>query len=232
MKTVFVADSHLKGLHDPCQASVVEFVDGLSGLDTLVILGDFFENWPGENVVALAQYQPVLRSLERLKHRGVKIVYVEGNHDYFMGGFFTQTLGAEVCPEVYEATIDGRRICAVHGDTVSMTLLYRLWRGLLRSGLGRFIVRAMGPEFAWSLGIRLSNKSRSYSGRGSAVDEAIRRFAETRLASGFDAVVSAHSHRSGVHGIGSGVYANPGSLRDALSHLVLEDGVFRVVKSA
>jgi len=231
MKTVFVADSHLKGLDDPCQASVAGFIDGLSGVDTFVVLGDFFENWPGENVVALAQYKPVLRSLERLAQRGVKIAYVEGNHDYFMGGFFTQTLGAQVCAEVYEAVIDGRRIYAVHGDTVKMTVLYRLWRGLLRSGLGRFIVRAMGPDMAWSLGLRLSNKSRSYSGKGTAVDEAIMRFAQAKIDAGVDAVVSAHSHRSGVHRIGSGVYANPGSLRDALSHLVLEDGVFRVVKA-
>jgi len=232
MKTIFVADSHLKGLGDPCQSSVVEFLDGLSGVDALVILGDFFENWPGENRVALNEYAPVLSALGRLRQRGVKLVYVEGNHDFSMGPFFTRTLEATVCEEVYEAQMDGKRIIAVHGDTVEMTLLYRLWRALLRSWLGRLIMRAMGPDFAWSLGLRLSNKSRSYSGRGSAVDDALKRFAGERLKAGFDAVVSAHSHRAGVCELGTGVYANPGSLRDSLSHLVFEDGLFRVVRGA
>lgn len=230
MKTVFVADSHLKGLDDPCQASVAGFIDGLSGIDTFVILGDFFENWPGENAVGLAQYQPVLRSLVRLKERGVKIVYVEGNHDFFMGRFFTQTLGAQVCSDVYEATIDGRCIYAVHGDAISMTLIYRFWRGFLRSRLCRLIVRAMGPDIAWSLGIKMSHKSRRYSGKGVEVDAAIMQFAQAKIDAGVDVVVSAHSHQAGVHHIGAGVYANPGSLRDSMSHLVMEDGVFRTVR--
>lgn len=230
MKTVFVADSHLKGLDDPCQASVVGFIDGLSGIDTFIILGDFFENWPGENRVALEQYQPVLSSLVRLKERGVKLVYVEGNHDFHIGRFFTQTLGAEVRTEVYEAAIDGRRIYAAHGDTISMTLSYRLWRWFLRSSVAGFIIRAMGPERAWRLGLEMSSGSRRYSNNGKEVDAAIMRFAKAKIDAGIDAVVSAHSHQSGVHKIGNGVYANPGSLRDAMNHLILEDGVFRIVR--
>ncbi|OGQ58227.1 MAG: hypothetical protein A3J24_01295, partial [Deltaproteobacteria bacterium RIFCSPLOWO2_02_FULL_53_8] len=209
MKTVFIADAHLKGLDDPCQASVAGFIDGLSGIDALVILGDFFENWPGENVVALRQYEPVLSALVRLKEQGAEIVYVEGNHDFFMGGFFTQTLGAWVCPDAYEAAIDGRRIYAVHGDAISMTLIYRLWRGFLRSGLCRLIVAAMGPDIAWSLGIKLAHRSRTYSGNGMAVDAAIMSFAQTKIDAGVNIVVSAHSHQAGVHQIGGGVYANP-----------------------
>lgn len=230
MKTVFVADSHLKGLDDACQGAVVGFIDGLTGLDTLVILGDFFENWPGENRVALVQYQPVLRSLVRLKDKGVKIVYVEGNHDFHIGRFFTQTIGALVCADVYETTIDGRRIYASHGDTISMTLIYRLWRGFLRSGICRLIVRAMGPDMAWWLGLKMSHKSRRHNNKGMEVDAAIMRFAQARIDAGFDAVVSAHSHQPGVHQIGTGVYANPGSLRDAMSHIVMEDGVLRIVR--
>ena len=47
MNIVFVADAHLKGLDDPNQASLVEFFDGLDGVDLLVILGDLFDCWGG-----------------------------------------------------------------------------------------------------------------------------------------------------------------------------------------
>ena len=231
MKIVFIADAHLKGLGDPNQESLVKFLDGLSGVDKLVILGDLFDFWTGFNEVVYYHYLPVLTSLMGLKGRGTEIVYLEGNHDFSMGGFFTGNLGASVCPEHCELEVEGRSFYLAHGDTVRMSAGYRLWRGFLRSGVFRLITRVTPPGVVWKVAGFLSGRSRKYNKRGSFIDRRFEKFAEHRIAGGADCVVLGHSHVPGVHeettGGRRGLYANPGSWLDS-SYLVYDMGEFRV----
>lgn len=228
MKTVFLADAHLKGAEDPHQGAVAGFLDGLDGIDTLVILGDFFELWTGTNAVVCEEYGPVLQALQRLRDRGVKLVYLEGNHDFSMGSFFTETLGAAVYAGSFATEMDGRRVYMAHGDAVAMTFGYRLWRWLLRSAFCRLFTRVIGARWSWSIGMYMSQGSRRYSVHGGAVEARLREFAQAKLDAGFDTVILAHSHSAGAHRLGNGVYANPGSARDRMSRLVCEDGSFRI----
>lgn len=228
MKTVFLADAHLKGAGDPHQGAVAGFLDGLGGIDTLVILGDFFEFWAGTNAVVLEQYGPVLQALQRLRDRGIKLVYLEGNHDFSMGSFFTTTLGAAVYAGTFVTEIGGRRVYMAHGDAVAMSFGYRLWRWILRSAFCRLFTRAVGSRWSWAIGIWMSQGSRRYSVKGGAIEARLREFAQAKLGAGFNTVILAHSHSAGARRLGNGVYANPGSTRDRMSRLVCEDGLFRI----
>lgn len=235
MKTVFVADAHLKGEGDPHQASLVRFLDSIDS-GNLAILGDLFDFWTGSNSVVERAYRPVLESLLRLRKRGVGIIYFEGNHDFRMGPFFTNDLGAKVCPGMEEISMDGKRFLAGHGDTVSMTTGYRLWRAYLRSPLFRAMAVAATPGGVWAIAGMLSKKSRGnalrYGPSGNITESVLRKFAAEKIADGFDAVVLGHSHEPGVHAIESGgrkgVYANPGSFASRGTYLVYEKGVFSV----
>lgn len=235
MKTVFVADAHLKGAGDPHQGSLIKFFDSIEA-ERLAVLGDLFDFWTGSNSVAEMAYKPVLECLLRLRERGVAIIYFEGNHDFSMGPFFTDKLGARVCPDMEEMAMDGKRFLVGHGDTVSMTAGYRLWRAYLRSPLFRATAFAATPGGVWAIAGMLSKKSRGNSLRyGSAenITEArLKRFASERIAGGFDAVVLGHSHEPGVHWIESGgrkgVYANPGSWAFRKTYLIYEKGEFSV----
>ncbi|MBI2411828.1 MAG: UDP-2,3-diacylglucosamine diphosphatase [Deltaproteobacteria bacterium] len=232
MKTVFVADAHLKGPEDPNQAALVKFLSGLK-TDNLVMLGDIFDFWTGTNRVVEANYAPVLDELLRLKGRGASIVYVEGNHDFSMGPFFTAKLKARVIPDKGEISLDGKRFFLLHGDTVSMTFGYRLWRAFLRSPVFRVIAWAATPGFVWKCAMGLSKKSRKKNtnyDKGARIDEGLRAFAREELASS-DCVVFAHSHKSGVYMEKNGVVANPGSFATERSYLVYEKGSFRIEKS-
>jgi len=233
MKIVFIADAHLKGLQDPNQKLVVEFLDSLGAIDKLIVLGDLFDFWTGYNRVVEYNYRPTLEALERLKGRGASIVYIEGNHDFAMGSFFTDTLKAIVCPEHYELDLDGKRYYLAHGDTVKMTPGYRAWRAFLRSPLYNVATAIARPAGVWGIALYLSNKSRSRHNRRAqaynATERSLREFAAEKIRSGMDGVILGHSHSSGIHALAGGLYANPGSLRDG-QYLVWEDGAMRVAR--
>lgn len=234
MKIVFVADAHLKGASDPNIKSLADFLDGLGLVDTLVVLGDLFDFWTGANERVYKEYRTALDSLLRLKKRGVNIIYIEGNHDFSMGQFFTKELGASVHPGFFEWTLDGKRVLLAHGDTVSMTRGYSLWRGFLRGPAFRLITRVAPPGFVWTAANLLSRKSRKYNQKGNMVEERLREFARERIGAGFDTVILAHSHVAGVHKEEAngrkGTYANPGSWAGDSSYLVYEKGAFRVAR--
>ena len=234
MKIVFIADSHLKGLDDPHQKSLCTFLDGLFKIDKLVILGDFFDMWTGLNDVVYKEYKPVLKSLFALTESGVELIYIEGNHDFNMGPYFTETLRAKVCPESCGLMLDNKRIYLGHGDSIDMTFGYGLLRGFLRGPIFKALNSILPPHFIWNIGNLLSKGSRGYGDRkSSAITERVQKvFAKRMLAEGFDGVILGHSHTAGVHpGIleGSpGFYANPGGWVNGHSFLVYEDGEFNV----
>jgi len=228
MKIVFIADAHLKGLDDPNQKTLVNFMGSLDGVDTLVILGDLFDFWAGDNRIARRNYLPLLESLASLKDKGVKIIYLEGNHDFSMGTFFTEKLGASVHPDSFALDVGGKRVFLSHGDTAAMTLGYRLWRGFLRSPVFRIVAFLATPGVVWKSAVYLSRRSRN-QGKGSpSLDSALRDFARKKINEGFSAVVMAHSHVAGVHREGSGYYANPGPWADKLHYLVYDGKTFRL----
>lgn len=235
MKIVFVADAHLKGASDPNLKNLSAFLDGLDRVDTLVALGDLFDFWAGANERVYKEYRDVLESLLRLKKRGVKIIYLEGNHDFSMGDFFTRELGASVHPGFFEWTLDGKRVLLAHGDTVSMTRGYALWRGFLRGPAVRLVTRVTPPGLVWKIANLLSRKSRKYNQKGNIVEERLREFARERIGAGFDTVILAHSHVAGVHKEEAngrkGTYANPGSWAGDRSYLVYEKGALRVARA-
>src|SRR3989338_11172254 len=86
MKALFLSDVHYKGLDDPNTPLLLSFLENeLHRGDALVVVGDLFDLWIGYDHVVYAEYVPVLAKFYELKNKGVRVIYVEGNHDLFLG---------------------------------------------------------------------------------------------------------------------------------------------------
>lgn len=233
MRMVFIADGHLKGINDPNQLALVKFLDSLKA-DTLVVMGDLFDFWTGSNTVAQAEYKPALDAFGRLRKRGTKIMYFEGNHDFSMGPYFTVELGAKVFEGISRMELGKSRFLLGHGDTVAMSTGYRLWRAYLRSPLFKVMARMVTPAGVWAIANRLSKKSRKRAcmSKENLVELKLREYARIEVGKGADFVVLGHSHEPGVSPLESGgrrgVYANPGSWARDRSYLVFDGKNFRV----
>jgi UDP-2,3-diacylglucosamine hydrolase len=132
-----------------------------------------------------------------LKQQGVRICLCEGNHDFFLGDYFTGRLGIEVYPEWAEFEIDGLRVLVSHGDTVDRgNRKYLALRRLLRSRFARALQRLLPLKLLWRLARLSSKMSKEMSGESQdRLAEIMHRFALGKFQEGYDAVILGHCHK-------------------------------------
>ncbi|MCP3914180.1 MAG: UDP-2,3-diacylglucosamine diphosphatase [bacterium] len=115
--TLVIGDLHLAPTGGAGVDAFVEWLDRLSDVPQLVIVGDLFDAWVGHEQVRLAGTIPVLDALKRLSWRGTRVDVLHGNRDFLLDGFFEAWTGAHVWPEGLVAALpDGARALVVHGD--------------------------------------------------------------------------------------------------------------------
>ncbi|NBT73232.1 MAG: UDP-2,3-diacylglucosamine diphosphatase, partial [Betaproteobacteria bacterium] len=120
-QVLFVSDLHL--LEDG-DALTTRFLDWLSqSLQAhkphwLMLLGDVFEAWIGDDVLQDSQDWPRLRALLQQHHQaGLQIGLVHGNRDFLLGQGFCQSVGARLLPDPFVLTqANGQRWLVSHGD--------------------------------------------------------------------------------------------------------------------
>lgn len=234
MKIVFLADAHIAGLGDPNQRLLAEFLDSLSSSknppDKVVFLGDIFDFWMGFNEVVAREYSTLLKAFVGLHKEGIDIIYLEGNHDYSMGAFFTGTLKVGVYGDDCEMRLDGKRLFLSHGDRAAGDVKYSIWRWFLRNILGELLSDLLGPARTWQLAKYLSKQSRSCGERSANVELGFKKFIREKISEGFDTVILAHSHKAVVERVElegkGGLYVNPGSFSDNGFYILYEDGSY------
>lgn len=199
MRVAVVADAHLGGPGgdaEPLAEQLAELPD--EGASRLVLLGDLFQAWVGFHQYETPGVRLFLAAIDDLRARGVRVDYVEGNRDFFLGegpyrGRF-DSVGTECA---FEA--GGVRYLAVHGDGLNdRDRQYLAWRWLSKSWPVRTVIRrlprrAVAP-FVHGTERKLSGTNFKHKAR--IPEAAITRYAERRLAEGHDALVLGHFHEA------------------------------------
>src|SRR5215467_429184 len=123
-----LGDAHLREGDEEAPA-FVRFLDALPrDIRTLVILGDLFAVWIGSPDLIRRHHRDVLDALARLRARGCSLVYVEGNHDYFLGRLYARELFDDFSPDTLDLILAGRLTHLAHGDLVNRRdRQYRTW---------------------------------------------------------------------------------------------------------
>ena len=194
---IFLSDAHFTGENRDDQDRLIRFLEmERENLDTLVLLGDLFEFWFGFEGHIYKEYAPILEKLKSLSHRGVRIKYVEGNHDFCLGSFFEEDLGAEVYSDEMEETLGGKRVYIAHGDRVNpRDYGYRLFRRTVKNRFSYALIRWGGPGLSKKIAKQLSARSRRKNHEQLPGHIPIfRTFAMHKFREGIDIVILGHSH--------------------------------------
>ncbi len=200
MRAVILADAHLRTPEDRNYRAMLTFLAELEGsTDLLIILGDLFEFLIGYPAGDFPHYIPILEALLRVKRRGARIIYCEGNHDFHLGTFFTETLGAELHrgPAVIE--LDGHRTLICHGDQINRgELSHRLLRALFHGPVVKALIPVVPVRFACFIADRLGRRSvGSRAKKKRTVDTRamlIREYAARFFGQGCTVVITGHFH--------------------------------------
>ena len=199
----FLSDAHL-GV-DPADrerertARLHDFLNSLPGrASTLYIMGDLFDFWFEYEHAIPRRYFATLNALQRLRDAGIEIVYLNGNHDFWLGTFFRDTLGIRTIDGPTTLTAQGRRLWLHHGDgLVGGDLGYRMLKVVLRSRLCIALYGWLHPDLGIPLANVVSRWSRRSRGHGPLEPEKLwREIAEPRFREGYDGVLIGHFHHA------------------------------------
>jgi len=226
MAIYFISDAHL-GDDEERERKLISFLDGIKGCELLYILGDLFDFWFEYRTVIPRQYIRTVCKLLDLVQSGTKIVYLAGNHDFWLGDFLSSQVRIQVELGPLRVEHQGLRLYLSHGDGISKGETgYRFLKRMLRNPLNIVLFRLLHPDLAFSLAKRVSRLSRnSTQRRGEMLLKDYEKFASGLIQGGVDAVILAHIHRPLYKKLVGGIYINLG---DWITHYTfgkLEDGI-------
>ena len=164
----FASDIHL-GAGGPAAARAVEkrFVAWLDEVsrdaDAVFILGDLFDFWFEYKRVVPKGFVRVLGKLCELTDRGIRVVFMTGNHDMWVRDYFEAECGVEVYTSPRIMELAGKRVFLAHGDNMKIDHLpvLRFMNAVFRSKTIRFLFSwLVHPDWAMRFGQWGSGKSR------------------------------------------------------------------------
>ncbi len=225
-RSVFISDLHLGARG--CQAELLLDFLMSTECESLYLVGDIVDGWRLKTGWFWPRaHDAVAQHLLALARRGVRVVYVPGNHDAFARAFYGEHLGGIVVTEetVHEAA-DGKRYLVTHGDLYDGVVTRAKWLAVMGDWAYRALLRAntawnrarrtFGLGY-WSFAAWLKGKVKQ---AGSFIDDFERTLAEEARGRGLDGVICGHIHRAQTRDIDGVLYVNDGDWVESCTAVV------------
>lgn len=148
----FASDIHLGG-GDPDAARRTEqrflaWLDCVSAdAETICLVGDVFDFWFEKGTRIPDGYDRVLEKFRALTDRGIRLIFLTGNHDMWLNGYFERACGMEVYRKPQLMQLGGKRVFVAHGDNMNIRNKpgLRLLNFFFRSRVARFLFERLTP---------------------------------------------------------------------------------------
>jgi UDP-2,3-diacylglucosamine pyrophosphatase LpxH len=224
-RTGWISDVHL-GSRGSKAESLLQFLREHE-FETLYIVGDLIDVWQLRRGIYWPQaHNDVIQKILRAGRKGTRVIYIPGNHDEFVAGFFGHFGAVEIMPRDIHTTADGRRLLVIHGhelDTVVQNIKWLAYVGdvgyqilLQLNHPVNAIRRRLGLEY-WSLSAYVKKNVKNAVSFIGAFEQAIVQYARRDDVQG---VVCGHIHSPIIRTIENTSYYNSGDWVESLSALV------------
>ena len=218
MKYVIVSDIHLKYFEDEealeRKLKVEAFFKSLIGkIDCLILAGDIFDLWIEWETVIIKNYFSTLKILSEIKDSGCKIIFLTGNHDFWLDKFLQTNIFVEIYHDFYESVVNEKRIFVSHGDLYTKNdIRYKIFRKVIRSFIVKGFCKILNPNIVLYLGNKISRSSRSRK-----IDDNLIKKKEQglllqarKLSENYDLIIFGHTHNPVKIELGNALYINCG----------------------
>lgn len=236
VRTLFISDVHL-GTRG-CQASALLSFLKAHEAEQIYLIGDIIDGWRLKSSWHWPQlHNDVVQKLLRQARKGVRLVYVPGNHDEFLRDYTGSNFGGvEIVEEAIHVTADGRRILILHGDKFDEVVRNMKWLAHLGDAAYDFAIflnrqisiirRRMGLPY-WSFSAYAKSKVKKAVAFISAFEEAVALDAVRHNVNG---VMCGHIHQPAMRRLGAIDYYNTGDWVESCSAIIeTMDGAFELV---
>jgi len=198
---IFLGDTHFRRRALPGEAErrdrFIRFLAAIPGGVSLFLMGDIFDFYFEYRSVVPRHYVDLFCALAACRDRGVDMHFIGGNHDYWVGRFFSDDLGIRVHRDEILISAQERRLVCAHGDLViPRDFGYKALKTVIRNPAVIAVSRWIHPDLLDAIAAGVSAGSRKLQravqeARAHALaDHAHGRF----FARGNDAFVMGHIH--------------------------------------
>ena len=120
---VIISDVHLAANKPKTIMAFLRFMKNVAPrFAELVILGDLFDYWLGDD--ATPEADPIIAELKLYSSTGRRVLIMQGSHDALLGADFAESCGAELIADQIVISVNGNPILFAYGDQCTISTSY------------------------------------------------------------------------------------------------------------
>lgn len=203
---VFISDLHLNAAQPVTRAAFFQFVQDVAPqFRELVILGDLFEYWAGDDDDDPLG-RDVAAALRALVERGTAVFLMHGNRDLLLGRAFCDAAGATLLADPTLATIGSgtaaQTVLLAHGDAwCTRDVEYMRWRAQSRHAAfqAQFLSQPLAARRAFIGQARAASEANKATKAMEIMDVTPSEVESALRTAGVTRVIHGHTHRPDLH---------------------------------
>lgn len=200
---VFVSDLHLSEAQPATLARFLRFAREVAATHgELVILGDLFEYWAGDDDLESGIGRPVADALRALAEQGVAVFVMHGNRDLLLGRGFAQAVRATLLADPTRASLPDGAVLLAHGDTYcTRDADYQRFRAQVRDPDWQrgFLSQTLAERRAYIGAARAASESDKRAKPADIMDVTPEAIDAALRGAGLATMIHGHTHRPAVH---------------------------------
>lgn len=198
---VFISDLHLAPDRPRTILRFARFLrEDAARYRELVILGDLFEFWIGDD--AAAPVAPVLASLAQIAARGRRLLVMHGNRDPLLGVSFERVTRCQLIADPVVVEVAGTPTLLAHGDAwCTQDTAYQQFRTMVRDPVWQrsVLTRPVEERLAMARAARAESEA-AKGGKSMEIMDVTPTAVEAALhEAGVHRLIHGHTHRPAAH---------------------------------
>lgn len=198
---VFISDLHLASERPRTIERFLRFLrEDAPAHPELVILGDLFEFWIGDDAGAAAG--PIIGALASASRTGQRVLVMHGNRDPLLGVDFARAAGATLLADPIVVGIAGTPTLLAHGDAwCTLDVDYQRFRALVRQPdfQRQFLAKPVDERIAFARGARLQSEHEKSMKAMDIMDVTPEAVVAALRTANVNRVIHGHTHRPAAH---------------------------------
>lgn len=208
---VLISDIHLTPSMPRTAQRFFEFLENEARAhEALIILGDLFEFWVGDDAKAKSPFHlEVAQKLRALGQAGTKVYFMHGNRDFLLSNHYSQKANLEILRDPQVMTIAGKTWLLTHGDLLcTADVNYQRYRSCVRKPWVQKLFLKLPTALRVAIASNLRSKSTATHHRAQRFtpdvvkvkgDVTINATAELVAMTNCNHLIHGHTHRPGYH---------------------------------
>ncbi len=199
----FISDLHLSPKRSATTAAFARYIAGPARTcKALYILGDLFDAWPGDDVLADPAVRGFADALAGLAVSGVKLYFMAGNRDFLIDRAFAEKASVTLLTEPHRIELVGKPYLLLHGDSLCTDdVEYQRFRAMVRNPQWRAAVLAkpLSERLAMAAEVRMQSEQSKQEKSAQIMDVNADAIEALLRANGYPDLIHGHTHRPAHH---------------------------------